>query len=714
MNAFPSNEQIPESESLLFMYLNVLKKRGPVVISFAGVLIITAIIATMFSTRYYSSRSVIEIMPIAPSVMGKESGEAVSELGAATDSALRVYYGTQFSILSSATVLSRSVERLQQDHGVTDFDEMEEPAKFLRTHLTLAPQPDTTLVHIKIEYPDPNKAALFANVIADVYMQYNLERGLTAVKEALTWLEREHERYREAKLEADEKVHEFKYENHLVGIEQRANVTMAKMQQLQLILTNIQTERIQVEAEYKQRLRMSQSDAWTALAKEYSVSDRLLSSLMNSRSQLLQNRDELASRYLPAHPKMASIQKQLDAIELRIKEEVGKHLMAKQASLDIVFSKENVVREELQMIESEVKELDRKLIELQFLTGEAARNEKLYLMLDKRMSEVDLSQFMQSNNIRFVDQAVPNDVPVRPNFALNLFMAIILGAIGGIGLAFIVEYLDNTVKTKDDLEFMLGVPLLGVVPSIDSEEMLAISSNRERSLFAHSRPRSPVSESLRSIRTNVLFRTGNVPSRTLLVTSAVPKEGKSFMSANLAAVLAMAGSRVILIDADLRRPSTHLLFDLSDDQGLSEVLAGTRSIDEVIQQSHVPNLEVISSGPIPPNPSELLGSDEMKRIPELLSERYDIIIIDSPPATAVADPIVLAPLADGVVLVVEANRTRKPVVMQAITRLQQVQAKIIGGIVNKLDVRKSGYGYYYYYSNYGYYADEEYEERISS
>jgi capsular exopolysaccharide synthesis family protein len=227
-------------------------------------------------------------------------------------------------------------------------------------------------------------------------------------------------------------------------------------------------------------------------------------------------------------------------------------------------------------------------------------------------------------------------------------------------------------------------------------------------------PRSNVSESLRSIRTNVLFRTGNQKTRTILVTSAVPREGKSFMSSNLSAVIAMAGSRVIIIDADLRRPSVHRLFEMSDAYGLSDILMGQKSIEECIQHSHIPGLDVISAGPIPQNPSELLGSPLMRQIKEQLSGHYDVIVIDSPPATAVADPMILSPMSDGVILVVEANQTRKPVVMQAVTRLRQVQANILGGIVNKLDLRKAGYGYYYYYySDYGYYADDEYDARKS-
>ena len=362
-------------------------------------------------------------------------------------------------------------------------------------------------------------------------------------------------------------------------------------------------------------------------------------------------------------------------------------------------------------MQSQVKDLDRKMIEMEFIVSEAERNQKLYSVLGERMSQVDLAQFMQANNIRFVDRAIPNEIPVSPSLSLNLMMATTLGLMGGVGLAFLIEFLDNTVKTKEDLEAMLGVPLLGVVPIIPPEDMLDIASNRERSLFAHTKPRSSVSESLRSVRTNVLFRTGNLDSRVILITSAVPREGKSFTSSNLAAILAMSGSKVILIDADLRRPSIHRLFEISDEFGLSEVLLEQKQLNAVIQPSHIHNLDVISAGPIPQNPSELLSNEIMTAVPKKLQEEYDIVIIDSPPATAVADPMILSPLADGVVLVVEANQTKKPIVMQAILRLRQVKAKLIGGIVNKLDIRKSGYGYYYYYNDYGYYADEEYEAR---
>jgi len=702
-------EQAPKSQSIVYQYLSILQKRKGIILAFSGVLIITAIISTMLSTRYYASKAVIEIMPIAPSIMGKDGGEAVTELGVGSDSRLRVYYGTQFAILASNTILGQAVEKLQTEHGYDDFDEQVDPVAFLRNFLSLKPKPETTLINIKIEYPDPNKAAVMANVIANVYMEHNLNSNLQSVRDALSGIEREHERFREAKRKSDSELHSFKFENHMIGVEKQNTYIQNKMKALQKELTEVQVDRVQIEADYNQRQEIFASKNWLSLAKSFSKKDIILQQYLSARVILLDEKNKLSVRYTAKHPEMQAISKQLKANAKNIREEVQQELAALQTEVEVLKTKEDVLQKELEVVEIQVKELDQNLIELQFITSEAEKNKKLYTVLDERMSQVDLAQFMQSNNVRFVDRAVPNNNPVSPSLSLNLMMALILGLVGGIGLAFVIEFLDNTVKSKEDLEAMLGMPLLGIVPIIAEEEMLEITSNRERALFTHAKPRSSVAESLRSVRTNVLFRTGNKKSRTLLITSAIPREGKSFSSSNLAAVLAMSGSRVIIIDADLRRPSIHRLFELSDEKGLSEVLLSQRSVHEVITPSHISNLDVIPAGPIPTNPSELLGSEKMQDVVKELQKEYDIVIIDSPPVTAVADPLILSPFADGVILVVEANQTRKPIVMQAITRLQQVKAPLIGGIVNKFDIKRSGYGYYYYYNDYGYYAEEEYE-----
>ena len=705
-------EQSRQPETLLIQYWHILKKRQLIIGSFTGLLLITVIIATAMSTRYYSAAAVVEISPRAPQVFEVEQ---VSEMGTTSSPAeLRAYYGTQYRILQSRKVMEKSIEKLEDEHGVTDFEAVEKPASFLRAHLRLSPQAETNLVHVVIEYPDAEKAALFANVIAGVYKHQNLQKAQDAASEALEWLEVQKQNQEARKLASDEQVHTFKMENNLLGVDERYNTTLESLAEVQTAWNQSQTVHIAAEAEYGELSRKVRAGNWQQLVTHLALTDSILNSMQAHYVALEQEEIRLSVRYLDQHPEMVRIRTEMDGVNNQIRGRVEQLIAGKKSELDVISRREAALGRQLESIKIAVEELEEKRIELQLLKGTAERDEELYKSLDRRMSEVDLSKLVQANNVQVVDAAIPGDKPVRPNMPVNVAMALVMGLLGGAALSFLAEYLDSTVKSRDDLERVVGVPMLGYVPMIDPAEMEALASNRDRSIFVNARPRSAVAECLRSIRTNIMFRTqqraGHLPFRTLLVTSAAPREGKSFMSSNLATIIAMTGSRVLLIDADLRRPNVHRLFELPDEKGLSDVLAGHRSLDSVIIPSHVSGLDLVVAGPIPPNPSELLGNERMQNIKSMI-RGYDVVIIDTPPVTVVADPMVLTPLADGVLVVVESNRTSKSMVTQAVSRLEQVSSRILGAVVNKLDVQKTGYGYSYYYEDYGYYSEEEYEEQ---
>ena len=467
-----------------------------------------------------------------------------------------------------------------------------------------------------------------------------------------------------------------------------------------------QSELVTLSVETEQFQRALNAGLWRVLASQEMNTSSTLQSYLDKEAELQKQLNKMLVYYLPTHPEVIEAQGEIDGLRALVQKELRATLTQKETVLTQLEEKKKALDAEMVRIKEEMKSIDKKMIELEFLTAEATRNETIFNDLDSRLSQVDLSQFMSANNIRFVDRAEADFEPVSPNMAQNIALSILLGLLGGAAMAFLLEFLDNSIKTTEDLEQMLGMPLLGVVPVIDPEDMAMIPSNRERAIYSFTRQRSPVAESLRSIRTNIKFRTGNKEQLLLLVTSAVPKEGKSFTSSNLSAVMAMSGQRVLLIDADLRRPSIHRLFEMTDDFGTVDLLTGERTIQELVQPSHVPNLDIIVAGPTPENPNELLGNGVLRNI-KTLAVDYDVIVIDSPPATAVSDPMVLSPLVDGVVLVVEANQTRRPVVQQAINRLRNVNANLLGGVVNKFDSNRSGYGYYYYYADYGYYQEDD-------
>jgi capsular exopolysaccharide synthesis family protein len=417
-----------------------------------------------------------------------------------------------------------------------------------------------------------------------------------------------------------------------------------------------------------------------------------------------QTRADLATRYLPDHPEMVRSARVLDGLREQVQAQVRHWRLGKQTELRMVKDRESALDTEVNTIENELASLKQKQIELDFLQANADKNEGLFRSLDQRMSEVDLASLVQANNIWFIDKAIPSIERTRPKLSTNMPMSLLIGLLGGVALAFFMEYVDSTIKSREDLEDVVGVPFLGAVPVLSRTDFLSLTDERDRSLFVHARPRSTAAEALRSIRTNILFRMPDRPQKRLLIASAVPREGKSFISANLSAIVAMTGSKVLIVDADLRRPTQHKMFGLTNNAGLSSVLLGEASFEESVHRSHVPGLDVLPSGPRPVNPAELLGSEKMVRFLESIPQ-YDFVIIDSSPIGAVADPLIMSRFVDGVMMVVESNKTNRDHVLQCRSRMAEVQANIIGAIVNKLDIRRTGYGYYYYYDYNSTYGD---------
>jgi len=697
-----SDRQRSQTEALLIDYWYILKKRKLVVLAFTGFLTITVAIATMLATPYYAATALMEISPKAPQVYDVD--EVSDFVSARSAQELRNYYATQYKIIQSRSVMMKTVSRLQEKYKVTDFDDMEKPYGFLRKHLVMEPVIETHLVRVTFEYPDADKAALFANALVETYIEFNLERALGASQQALTWLQDQHDQYRNRKYESDAAVHEYKYENELAGVDERYNTTIDTMSKLQAAWSDAHSQRIQVQAIYSQLDSLAQEEDWAPLANHLSSESVVIRDMLTRFDLLKQEQASLASRYKERHPEMIRVNTEKAGLEKQVRGQINDIVAGRKTELVVLQNRERALDRELTQIKVEVEELDKKLIELKFLEAEAERNETFYKSLDNRMSEVDLSQVLRANNVRVIDAAVSGGAPVRPKLPVNLAMGLVLGIFGGCALAFFMEYLDVTVKTREDIEQVIGIPMLGVVPALDPEDLRTLKSDVERAVFVHARPRSTVAECLRSIRTNVMFRTPQRGVRTLLVTSAAPREGKSFTSINLSTIIAMTGSRVLLIDADLRRPAMHKRFGMTNEEGLCALFSGEMSFEQVVQHSHVPGLDVLVAGPPPPNPGELLGGGHMAKLLESLTD-YDVIVIDTPPVNVVADPLVLSELADGVVLVVEANRTSRNVVLQAHTRLKEMNAQILGAIVNKLNIRTAGYGYYYY-DTYGYYYTE--------
>lgn len=707
------SENESRREATLLKYFGILRKRWAIIATFAGALFISALVVSLISTPYYESTATLEIRPKAPSVLNMQEVSEVVDVS--TPDERRAYYATQYSIIQSRTLIEEVLRRLREEHGVVEFDEVDDPVKAFTAMFSFEPEMSSFLVHIHIEHPEPETAALYANTLAHTYMDLNLKRSLEASENAFKFLTDLQTSYQETKRKSDEALFDFKVKNDLVGADERRQIIFENLEQLQQAWTKANVERVELEAVTQGSVNLARSDDWLGLANYLSKQDQVLQDRLQSLRTRQQEQAALQARYLDKHPSVQQVETEIRALELQIRRQVDEILEGLKARLQVTRDREVALKQAIEAAKVEVKELDRKLLDFNNLKAEAEKNDVFFRTLDQRRSEVDLEKVVEANNVQFVDEAIPTFEPVRPRLSRNLPVALFIGLMGGVALAFFMEYIDRTIKGPEDVEALIGVPALGPVPMLSPQDLDGLSE-LDRNLFVYARPKSQVAERLRDIRTNVLFRTPDHRQRRLLITSALPLEGKSFISSNLCAIIAMTGHRILLIDADLRRPTQHKLFQLDATLGLSSVLLGEATLEQAIQRTHVPNLDILVGGPLlrpSQSPAELFDSELMVEFLNSITG-YDIVVIDSSPIGAVSDPLILSRLVDGVLMVVFSNQTPRDLVVQTSSKLKEMHANLLGAIVNKFDYRRSGYGYGYGYNyayGYGYYGEDQEEAK---
>jgi capsular exopolysaccharide synthesis family protein len=399
-------------------------------------------------------------------------------------------------------------------------------------------------------------------------------------------------------------------------------------------------------------------------------------------------------------------------LQENIQNEVKKMGARTESQYQAALHHEKLLRVAFEAQKEEANKLNERAVEYNILKRDYETNRKLYEELLEKLKQAGVSAGLKSSSIRIVDAARVPTSPSSPNIPRNIELSLLLGTLAGIGLAFVLEALDTTVRTPEQVEIVSALPSLGIIPlSVNGGFLTGRNgSSSGMELITYKKPQSLMAESFRSLRTSILL-SGSFDSRpkVLLITSALPKEGKSATSANLAIVLAQKGSRVLLVDADMRRPTLHKVLGVSRDIGLSSILDETVAAENaILPVANFSNLFLLPSGPSPSNPAELLASERLRSLLQTWRSQYDYVIIDTPPALSVTDAVVLSPEADAVVMVVRSGRTTKDVVRRTRDTLYQVNARIMGIVMNAVDLRSPDLYYYYYYSKRGngYYNDE--------
>lgn len=678
----------------------------------------------------YESSSRIVIETSTPQILSDVT--PVVDTGGQNFWAIREYLETQYRILGSSAVAGEVATRLGLEHdpvflGLSEIEDPEELAAALETadaarvvqaSVSIRPVEDTRVVEIQARAGDPETAASLANTTAEVYIERNLARRLESTDSAAEWLDTQYEDLSTALRDSEAALVSFREEHELIAVELSDHVSLLSRMEA----TSSQLEEARLEADRARTIvrqidnALESGDLLEADIPSV-VENDLIQGLKSELYEIEAERIELSSRYLEAHPLMVSVVERERLARERLEREIQNVLGALRQDAERADRMVSTLTSRLNAVETDVRQLGTHQVEYSGLAREAELNRELFEMIERRRKEVELSRNAQQNNVELLEVASVPSRPVEPNKVMIVGAAAAGGLFLGILLVFVLESMDRTVKSQEAVEREYGLTFLGLIPHI--RPVLAAKPTKRGPArgqewspdrYVHDFPKSPVAESCRSIRTNLTFLATEAPLDTMLVTSPGPREGKTTTSMNVATVMAQSGTRVLLVDADMRRPRVHTIYDTQNDVGLSSILVDRVAPIDAIQRSPVPNLDILPSGPVPANPAELIESARFRKTLEELSSMYDRVIFDSPPITPVTDAAILSSMVDGVVLVVRANATRNEVLGRAVELLSAVNSNIVGAVLNDVDLtrRRGGSNYYYYYRQYSaYYGDDD-------
>jgi succinoglycan biosynthesis transport protein ExoP len=691
------------------VYWRTLRKRWPFIALSVIVGTVIAFVFTYRQPRIYEATCQIIIEPMAPQVL--PGSKDVVELGTGTFWANKEFYETQYRIIQSTAVGQRTAEKLGlqydpdyagalgKNHSLTDL------GRVVAGQLSVKPLKDSRLALITVEDGKPQRAALIANTIADTYIEYNLDYKLEGARSAMSWLAEQELDLKRQLEESEVKLYEFRKSQNLldVKLDDKQSMIGQNLSEVNAKLTDLHIRLLEQDAKRKM-IERARNDIKEVQTLPEIRENLTITSLRASFVQLDKEYSELSSKYGPDHPKMKSISAEMASIKRAYEGEMDAVLASFQKSYEEMVDNEHSLKALMEHSKKEAIELSKIEVAYKPLERASEQNAKMYSLIAMREKEIDITGPMKTNNVRVLERAIVPSGAVRPKPVQNLVIGLLLGFGIGIGLAFVIEALDNTIKTQADVEQMLGVPVLGFVPVIGvAAGAEAVEQNdhlRERDLGVFLDPKSIAAECCRSIRTNILFMSPDRPLRTMVVTSPSPQEGKTTTAINLAVTMAEAGGKILLVDTDMRRPRLHRSFGVPNQSGISTVIVGKTTLLEAVKRTDIPNLDVLTCGPVPPNPSELLHTERFGKVLADCAKLYDRVILDSPPTSAVTDPAVLGNLADGVVLVVKAGETTRDAAMHARQQLRTAKARLFGVVINAIDFSNPAYGYDYYYRNY--------------
>jgi len=712
----------------LLDYWRVIRRRKWVVAAFFCVVVALVAVYAFTATPIYQGTVQLLMDSENNQTLNFAQGEAVIQRRDATE-----YFNTQKEIMTSRLFIDRLARKLQLDknphflelkakrleekesgvHAVMKavtglFPERGKPLQtaappnpiveldsvitdIVLENLSSDAPKQSNVILLKYNATEPGVAAFMANGIATTLVEYNLGLRVKPYQDAAEWLSARLVESKSKVEESEKQLQRYREGKGVVSFESKESVLTQQLQELVTQLVQTENRKQEAEIKYNQILSVIDSPERLATVPEI-MNNVVIQGLRTNELELQRQYSEISEKFGPKHPQIIRLNSQLETVQKNIVAEARKMLDTAKTEFEIAKNREISLRQTMEQQKQEVLDLSRKAIDFNVIAGESASNRQFYDLLLKKLQEASLSSGINASTLQIVDFAVPPEEPLKPRREMLLGLAVFLGLFGGLFVAFFAEYMDSTIRTADDVEKILKLPFFEVVP---------LTKTKEGPLFMSDNPISVVAESFRTIRTGVLLSMVDARLQVLLVTSSIPNEGKTTVSANLALAMAQSGERVLVVDTDMRRHNLHKEFGFEAEPGLTNLLQFPQTPAVIRKTSEHPNLFVLTGGSQAPNPSELLGSMRMKEFIAFARTRFDRIILDAPPLRVFSDSLVLSQIADGVILVIWGGTTPRPVVQQAVESLRSVKANVLGVVLNKIDVaRHSEYSSHYYYSYY--------------
>jgi succinoglycan biosynthesis transport protein ExoP len=713
--------ELSPREPHLYDYLLVLRKHQWLIISFMLAVVTIVSIATfrmqpvyVATTRIELGRENVNILPF----QGTDSYDYMLDL--------ENYIETQSKILTSETLALQTI-RTGVLTGQPQFQNSDPSSEALATgslanqkrppelgaflgSLTVKRVPNSRLMDISFEATSPELAAQVVNAHIRNFIDQNRRSHYDATTAATTWLTDQLDELKIKVKNSEDARLDYERKNQIWELDDKQSLTTQRLSEISRQLIEAQGERMRKQSLFE-FAKAGDADLVPQIRDSATVQD-----LLHKRGELNVQYTEAINQYGPNFPKVLRLQSQLKEIDQSLDREKRAVVVRLGSEYHEAQQREALLVRTLDQQKAEANLMSGRMVQYNILKRDAEADKALYDGLLTKLKEAGISAALQSSNIRVVDPAMIPSFPSRPAKARNVALAFLVGLVGGIGLAILREYMDNTVKTPDDIETLARLPSLAVVPEFEDSngngrrrktlsEALGNGHSRQVELVAQHLPKSQMSEAFRALRTALLLSQAGHPPQVILVTSALPREGKTTAAANLAVTLAQLGDRTLLIDADLRKPGIGRLLNMNGGKhaGLSSYLAGVSSLDLVtVQHPSIANLSAIPTGPLPPNPADLLSSHRLADAITQLRAKFKFIVIDTPPVMAATDAVILSVKADGVVLVVRSGETPKEAFTRTRDLLVSVKCRLLGVVLNAVNSSAPDYYYSYRYYPYAY------------